>query len=139
MTDSLPRRSSLRSFSVKHTGTFPTKICSSSAFGNFTSRPKRCKCGWKDLQQVEPQIHQQPGNKEDPSVSPVDVIQIHMCGFYFSCTLQDTRKKKIREFTVLRCRRARGHWTASLRPLILSTLLLSFLKLLPISRAAHHR
>lgn len=49
MTDSLPRRSSLLSFSVKHTGTFPTKICGSAVCGNFTSRPKRCKCGWKDL------------------------------------------------------------------------------------------
>lgn len=74
MTDSRPRRSSLLSFSVKHTGTFPTKICGSSACGNFTSRPKRCKCGWKDLQQAEAQIHQQSGNEGDLSISPVTCV-----------------------------------------------------------------
>lgn len=49
ITDGLPRLSSLLSFSMKHSGTFPTKTCGSAACENFTSRPKLCKCAWQDL------------------------------------------------------------------------------------------
>lgn len=40
ITEGRPRRISFLSFSVKQTGTFPTRTCPSASCGSFTSRPK---------------------------------------------------------------------------------------------------
>lgn len=53
ITEGRPRRSSFLSFSVKHTGTFPTRTCRSASCGSFTSRPKLRKRGWQELQKEE--------------------------------------------------------------------------------------